>query len=215
MPSVHCVHCTQFPPLSMSDKLITILNEHPEGVEIGTFCDEFNELFHEDFVKMVLLEMDRNSSDGADCADNVQSSNLDARSRALLQEYLRDFSEILVFKEVPHEDRLVLFANLKQKISLSVSQWIEGIVVRNEHCWFNAMFNAPNLMLVEYAIRSPSTLVLSGRLSYLEAAIGYLQWLDRVEQFSVSAASPAGAGTAEMDAWTVFISQSVFWRQTD
>ena len=185
----------------MSDKLITILNEHPEGIEIRTFCEEFSQLFNEEFMKMVLVEMDHSNT------DDLHLQDIDQYTMALLQEYLRDFSEILVFKHVPHEDKLVLFANLKQRISLNVSRWIEGIIVDNEQCWFNTMFNAPNLMLVEYAIRSPSTLVLSGRLSYLEAVIQYLQWLDRVEQFTISMASPAGAGSVEMDAWTIFISQ--------
>ena len=50
------------------------------------------------------------------------------------------------------------------------------------------------MLFVEYSIKSPSTLILQGRLSYLESVIQYLQWLDQIEQYTIAIQSSSKTG---------------------
>ena len=154
----------------MSDKLITVLNEYPEGINIEKFCREYNKLFRENFIHQ--SEINKSVSTIDHMNKDLESIGLDdivmdENTIAHLQTFFNQYSEIVVSKYVPNEKDLILFANLNQKISLQVSNWIENIIVNNNNCWFSSIFNAPNMLFVEYAIKSPSTLILQGRLSYL------------------------------------------------
>ena len=178
----------------MSDKLITILNEYPEGIEIKQFCSEYFQLFRENFIRQTDKIKDK---------EITQNEQFDEGTLLSLQEFFNEYSEIAVSKYVPSKKQLVLFANVNQKISLNISNWIENIIVKNPECWFNALLSDPNHLFVEYSIKSPSTLILNGRLSYLEGVIQYLQWLDQIEQYTLSSKL-----SESEDAWTIFVSQS-------
>ena len=206
----------QFPPLSMSDKLISILNEYPQGIDITKFCHEYKGLFRENFIHQSELNKTVKTFDNKD-KDlqyiGIDDVILDQDTMNQLQDFFNQYSEIVVAKYVPNKQDMVLFANLNQKISLNISNWIENIIVNNDKCWFNILFNSPNMLFVEYSIKSPSTLILNGRLSYLESVIQYFQWLDQVEQYTVSATTHSTKTTKsntninEADTWSIFISQ--------
>ena len=121
----------------MSDKLITILNEYPEGINIDKFCKKYNNLFRENFIHQSEVNKSVTTLDHVNKdleSIGIDDIVMDENTITNLQEFFNQYSEIVVSKHVPNKNDLILFANLNQKISLQVSNWIENIIVNN-NCW--------------------------------------------------------------------------------